>query len=111
KDITSWLRVHRPEKFGDDLSGFRSTVVATNQTGKPVSGLEFGVEGLGIRGISPVLAQGRPLGSVEFGMSFGQPFFELFKQKYGVEIGLYLIDGNRSEEHTSELQSREKLVC
>lgn len=94
KDITSWLRVHRPEKFGEDLSGFRSTVVATNQTGKPVSGLEFGVEGLGIRGISPVLAQGRPLGSVEFGMSFGQPFFELFKQKYGVEIGLYLIDGN-----------------
>lgn len=91
---TSWLRVHRPEKFGDDLSGFRQTVVETNLNQRSVQGLEFGVEGLGIRGISPIQLQGKHLGSVEFGMSFGQPFFEKFKEKYGVDLGLYLIDGD-----------------
>lgn len=91
---TSWLRVHRPDRFGDDLSGFRQTVVETNRSQRAVQGLEFGVEGLGIRGISPIKLSGRHLGSVEFGMSFGQPFFEQFKTKYGVDLGLYLIDGN-----------------
>ena len=36
---TSFLRVHQPEKFGDDLSGFRKTVVEANATNKPVLGL------------------------------------------------------------------------
>ena len=87
---TSWLRAHKPEKFGDDLSGFRFTVIETNRSQKPVQGLERGVAGLGIRGISPVFYQGRHLGSVEFGMSFGQAFFDQFKEKYSVDIGLYL---------------------
>ncbi|MCT8125051.1 methyl-accepting chemotaxis protein [Alishewanella sp. BS5-314] len=91
---TSWLRVHRPDRFGDDLSGFRQTVVETNRSQRAVQGLEFGAEGLGIRGISPIMLSGRHLGSVEFGMSFGQPFFEQFKTKYGVDLALYLIDSN-----------------
>ena len=45
----SYLRVHQPKKFGDDLSGFRKTVVAANQARKPIVGLEGGVAGLGIR--------------------------------------------------------------
>ncbi len=92
---TSFLRVHKPAKFGDDLSGFRATVVATNRDKKRVHGLEKGVTGLGIRGLSPVFYQGRHIGSVEFGMSFGQPFFEQFKQKYGVDIALYVEQGGQ----------------
>ncbi len=92
---TSFLRAHKPAKFGDDLSSFRATVLATNRDKKRVHGLEKGVAGLGIRGISPVFYQGKHIGSVEFGMSFGQPFFEQFKKKYGVDIALYVErDGN-----------------
>lgn len=87
---TSFLRVHKPKKFGDDLSSFRKTVVATNSTKKNVVGLEKGVAGLGVRGISPVFYQGEHIGSVEFGMSFGQPFFDKFKEKYNVDIALSL---------------------
>ncbi len=87
---TSFLRVHKPQKFGDDLSSFRKTVVATNATKQNVVGLEKGVAGLGVRGISPVFYQGEHIGSVEFGMSFGQPFFDSFKNKYGVDIALTL---------------------
>jgi len=91
---TSFLRVHKPEKYGDDLSSFRNTVVETNKTLKPVSGLEKGVAGLGIRGLVPVFNKQQHIGSVEFGLSFGQPFFDAFKEQYGVELALYLPDGS-----------------
>jgi methyl-accepting chemotaxis protein len=91
---TSFLRAHKPEKFGDDLSSFRKTVIETNKTLKPISGLEKGVAGLGIRGLMPVFNQGQHIGSVEFGLSFGQSFFDAFKNQYGVEIALYIPDGS-----------------
>ena len=85
---TSFLRVHKLKKFGDDLSGFRHTVVETNSKRKKVSGLEVGVAGLGMRGVTPVFHEGVHIGSVEFGLSFGQPFFETFKENSGAEVAL-----------------------
>jgi len=86
----SYLRVHQPAKFGDDLSSFRKTVVAANQARKPIVGLEGGVAGLGIRGVVPVALAGKHLGSVEFGLSFGQPFFDEFKRTRGVDVAFHL---------------------
>jgi len=37
---TSFLRVHKPERFGDDISAFRKTVVQTNDRKTVISGLE-----------------------------------------------------------------------
>jgi methyl-accepting chemotaxis protein len=101
---TSFLRLHKPEKFGDDLSSFRKTVIATNKDKKNVVGLEKGVAGLGIRGISPVFSNGQHIGSVEFGMSFGQPFFEKFKQRHAVDISLYLNNGSEFKKFGSTLK-------
>jgi methyl-accepting chemotaxis protein len=86
----SYLRVHQPPKFGDDLSGFRKTVVAANQQRKPILGLEGGVAGLGIRGVVPVAQAGKHLGSVEFGLTFSQPFFDEFKRTRGVDVAFHL---------------------
>lgn len=88
---TSFLRVHKPKKFGDDLSSFRKTVVQTNNSKKPVRGLEKGVAGLGVRGMVPVFNNGQHVGSLEFGMSFGQPFFEQFKQRNDIDLALHLV--------------------
>ena len=79
---TSFLRVHKPKKFGDDLSSFRKTILATNDSKQPVKGLEKGVAGLGVRGINPVYNNGNHIGSVEFGMSFGQAFFATLKKQH-----------------------------
>ncbi|MFB2734492.1 methyl-accepting chemotaxis protein [Shewanella mangrovisoli] len=87
---TSFLRLHRPEKYGDDLTTIRKTIVETNTQKQPLSGLEYGVEGLGIRGLVPMNYQGQHTGSVEFGMSFGQTFFDHFKNAYQAEISLLL---------------------
>jgi methyl-accepting chemotaxis protein len=89
---TSYLRVHKLDKFGDDLSSFRNTVVLTNTEHHPVRGIESGIYGLGVRGIVPVNYQGKAIGSVEFGMSFGQPFFDHFKTQYHVDVALHLAE-------------------
>jgi len=87
---TSFLRVHRPDRFGDDLSGFRATVVEVNRTGKPIHGLESGVEGLGIRGVVPVRLDGKAVGSLEFGLALDQSFFDGFKKSTGVDAALFV---------------------
>jgi methyl-accepting chemotaxis protein len=55
---TSFLRLHKPEKFGDDLSSIRQTVLAVNKNRQPISGIEKGRAGLGIRGVVPVSMNG-----------------------------------------------------
>ena len=89
---TSFFRAHLPQKFGDDLSSFRLTVIATNKNQKPIRGLEDGVGGLGARGMVPVLHNDKHVGSVEFGMRFGQAFFDKFKVENSVDAGLHILD-------------------
>jgi len=87
---TSFFRVHRPDRYADDLSGLRQTVVEANRRQQPVSGVEEGVSGLGIRGVVPVSFEGEHVGSVEFGLSFGDRFFEEFTAELGAPVALYL---------------------
>ena len=91
---TSFLRVHKPAQFGDDLSAIRQTIIETNAKQAPVRGVESGVAGLGIRGLVPIKYDNRHVGSVEFGLSFGQAFFDTFKSRYNVDVGLTLHDEN-----------------
>ncbi|MGL9622634.1 methyl-accepting chemotaxis protein [Bradyrhizobium sp. U531] len=91
---TSFLRVHQPAKFGDDLSGFRKTVLVANQDRKVVVGLEGGVAGLGIRGVVPIAQGDKQLGTVEFGLTFGQSFLDDFKTNRHVDIAFHLADGS-----------------
>ncbi len=80
---TSFLRLHSPDKYGDDLSTFRFTVLQVNATQKPVVGLEVGRGGLGLRGIEPVFFEGRHIGSVEFGLNIDEALVTNLKKEYG----------------------------
>lgn len=51
---TSFLRVHQPGKYGDDLSDIRQIIVDSNRLQEPLSGFEIGRIYSGIRGIVPV---------------------------------------------------------
>ncbi len=92
---TSFLRLHQPEKFGDDLSAIRRTIVIANTTRTPQKGLEIGVAGAGIRGVMPLFQGAQHLGAVELGMSFGQPFLDRWKAERGVDLGVYLAEGTQ----------------
>ncbi len=60
----SFLRVWT-DKWNDDLSSFRNTIIKVAETGKPLKAVELGRGGVAIRGIAPVISNGRYLGSVE----------------------------------------------
>ena len=62
----SFLRTWKPEKFGDDISSFRKTVVQVLKTGRNISGIEAGRLAFAIRGIAPIKVDGEVVGSVEF---------------------------------------------
>jgi len=66
KDNKSFLRAWRPDKFGDDLSSFRHSVVQVNSTKKAVNTFELGKAGLSIRSVMPIMDEGTHLGSLEF---------------------------------------------
>lgn len=88
---TSFLRLHKPEKFGDDLSSFRATVIETNKTQKPITGLEVGRGGPGLRVVYPVFHNGKHVGSVEFGGSINN----IVKQTadlYGMQYSIGILD-------------------
>ena len=87
---TSFLRVHAPKKFGDDLSGFRRTVVEANRTRGEVRGLENGVAGIGIRAVSPVASGERHVGTVEFGFGFEKDFVKAFTERTGLRLALFV---------------------
>ncbi len=99
----SFVRIHKPEEFGDDLSLTRETVVLANTDRKTVTGIETGTFGIGLRGIVPVYQRERHLGTLEFGMSFGEPFFESYKDKQGVDLTLLLPKGGGLEIFASTL--------
>ncbi len=66
KDTKSFVRGWAPEKFGDDLSGFRDTLLEVKKTKKPFASFEAGVAGLVLRGIAPIIEDGKYNGSLEF---------------------------------------------
>ncbi len=69
-DVKSFLRAWSPKKHGDDLSGFRATIVKVKNTKKPLVGIEAGRAGLVLRGLSPLFKDGEYIGSVEFIQGF-----------------------------------------
>jgi len=67
----SLLRVHYPERYGDNLEQLRVSFRLANETLKPIHGFELGRVLPGFRSIYPVIDEkGQHLGSVEFSNRF-----------------------------------------
>nr|WP_321498853.1 methyl-accepting chemotaxis protein [uncultured Methanolobus sp.] len=88
-DSTSFLRLHNPEKYGDDLSSFRFTVNEANSQMKTISGLEEGKGGYGFRVVTPLVYEGVHIGSVEYGLGFDEHFLSQLQADYPGEYYIY----------------------
>ena len=67
KENKSFLRNWKLDKYGDDLSSFRDSVVAVNKIHKPITTFEAGRAGLLLRAIVPIDDNDKKyLGSLEF---------------------------------------------
>lgn len=77
---TSFLRVHRPQKFGDNMDDVRHTIVHTNTTLEPTQGFETGRVYSGFRSVVPMFytvpdsGERIHTGALETGASFGSVF-------------------------------------
>lgn len=90
KETKSFLRLHKPKKFGDDLSGFRHMINTVNSKKIKQIGLEVGRYGIFYRVALPVFSSsGKHLGSFEFGIDINY-VFDLFNTEYGFKAILLL---------------------
>ncbi|MGC9419478.1 MAG: cache domain-containing protein [Rhodovulum sp.] len=108
----SFFRVNKPETFGDDLSGFRHTVVQANATKAAVIGLELGRGGLGVRGIAPIAHDGAHVGTVEIGLSLDDAFFQSLVADSPAEMEFYVLPkGDISNFATSDSDAFNRTVA
>ena len=71
KDVKSFLRNWNKDKYGDDLSSFRNSILEVKKTKKTLGAIEVGRAGLVLRGLSPIFNdQGDYIGSVEYIQGF-----------------------------------------
>jgi methyl-accepting chemotaxis protein len=91
---TTFYRVHDPKAFGDDVSGRRKTVVAANSEHKSISGVEPGRDNLSVFGLVPVARDGKHLGVVDVGISFGKSFVDRVKARFGIDLAVHRLNGN-----------------
>jgi len=70
-DGTSFLRMHQPEVYGDNLFDIRETIKQTNQEQKYVSGFEEGRIYNGYRFVYPLFYEHQHIGSGELSISMG----------------------------------------
>ncbi|MEA3384355.1 MAG: ATP-binding protein, partial [Campylobacterota bacterium] len=69
-DTTSFLRFHKPSKFGDNLKDVRYSLVVANKELKQVDGFEEGRIYNGYRFVYPLVYKKEHLGSVEISIGF-----------------------------------------
>ncbi|MHA1537906.1 MAG: ATP-binding protein [Alphaproteobacteria bacterium] len=115
----SYLRVHRPEKFGDDLSPVRHTITAVDRTRTPSMGFEIGRVVSGIRGAVPVFADlngnGKRsyVGVLEAGTSFVSLLRTLNRQfgaKFAVLLNRKHLEANLWPEFRKRLLEKNPLI-
>lgn len=70
-DVNSFYRAHQSDEYGDDLS-FRKGLSQVIQSQKPLTVVESGVTGFGLRCIIPLFDQGNFLGACEVGISLNK---------------------------------------
>lgn len=91
---TSFLRVHRPNKFGDNMDQVRFSVADVNKHHRPVKGFETGRVYSGIRGVVPVFVKTASghfihVGALEAGTSF-KGMLQALHEEQDCEIAVLL---------------------
>ncbi len=86
-DTVSFLRMHKREAYGDDLSCITPIVTATNTTLQRHNGYEAGLYGFYLRVVSPLIFERRHVGALGLGLNLSAIISELRQ----VNTGIYLI--------------------
>lgn len=97
KNNHSFLRMHKKNKSGDDLSSFRKIVVDVNKQKRSLYGFENGKFGYFYRIIIPVLDKNEHIGSVEFGLTLNYFIENLKRLIPNTKFGLLFLDSKQNK--------------
>jgi len=101
-DGRSFLRMHKPESFGDDISEKRAMCAYIHKNQKPISAFEAGINLLGYRVMIPIFSENIYIGAVEIGT---KPHFVLnqMSELYGIFGAVFAEEANiYNKEHVDE---------
>lgn len=98
-------RIHTPEKFGDDMTGRRKTVVEALSSGKLVAGIEPGRAAVSMFASAPVVRDGQTVGVVDVGTSLTNAYFEPLAQRIGGAVAVHILVDGKLEKQASTSDS------
>ena len=105
----SFLRFHRPNKFGDNLTDVRATVNYVNTNQKYIDGFEEGRIYNGYRFVFPINEDGIHLGSVEISYSTLR-LSQDFKNNYNIN-SIFLMHKDVVDEKVFQSEKSNYRVC
>jgi methyl-accepting chemotaxis protein len=89
---TSFLRLHDPKTFGDDLRKTRPMIVAANRERQPLKGIAIARNGPSIFGIAMMNdLDGKHVGTFEIGLNIG-PLLTSIKSAYNMDLAFYVLE-------------------
>jgi methyl-accepting chemotaxis protein len=84
-----FLRVHDPENFGDDVT-YRETTADALREKRVTSGIELGINRIGVRGVAPMYAGKTLIGLIEVGFDFDEQFVNDLKELSGADYSMWV---------------------
>lgn len=96
KNNHSFLRMHKPNKYGDDLTAIRDIVKDTNKKYTEHWGFEAGVYGYFYRIVFPIIEKEKHYGSVEFGLKLDYFTKNLKRLLPNTNFGLMFLSSEQS---------------
>jgi methyl-accepting chemotaxis protein len=94
-------RVHSPDKFGDDLSERRKTVVSALKSGKLVAGTEPGRKSVSMFASAPIIKDGKTVGVVDVGTALENGYFEPLAKELGANVAVHVFKDGAFEKQAS----------
>ncbi|MFO0664638.1 MAG: cache domain-containing protein [Polyangiaceae bacterium] len=85
----SFLRLHKPEVFGDEQASYRQMLNDVHQNKVVRKGIVLTKAGPAVSGIVPIFDGKRFAGSFEMGLELA-PVFDKMKEAYGLEAAVFL---------------------
>lgn len=84
----TFARVHKPDAFGDDVSGRRKMVVEALSKARAEGGIEPGRDNLTVFGTAPIVDAKGLIGTMDVGSPFGANFVARMKSRFGVDVAI-----------------------
>ncbi len=96
-------RAHAADKFGDNITSRRKTVVAALSTGKLASGVEQGRTAISMYASAPVIRDGKVVGVVDIGTELTNAYFQPLADSLNAEIAVdVLADGKITNQASTQ---------